>query len=151
MAETVLEVRDVSKSFPAVRALDHVSLNLRQHEILGLVGENGAGKSTLLKILAGVYSADSGEIILRGKKIAPRSPKEAGECGIAMVFQEQSLLPNISVRENIFLGNEEHFIHFAVINWQQMSVEARKQFDKVGSTVESRRLTPRTSRSPNAK
>ncbi|MFB0545492.1 MAG: sugar ABC transporter ATP-binding protein [Anaerolineae bacterium] len=135
MTEVVLEVQEVSKSFPGVQALDHVNLELRRHEILGLVGENGAGKSTLLKILVGLYTADSGEMILRGQSIQPRSVKEAGEHGVAMVFQEHSLLPNLTVRENIFLGNEEPFLRWGVINWKKMSEEAEKQLAKVGSPV----------------
>ena len=135
MGEIVLEVQDVSKAFPGVRALDRVSLDLRRHEILGLVGENGAGKSTLVKILAGVYDADSGEILLRQKQISPKTVKEAGEYGIAMVFQEQSLLPNLSVQENIFLGNEEPFLRFGVINWRKMAAAARAELAKVGVSV----------------
>jgi ribose transport system ATP-binding protein len=131
----VLQVRDISKSFPGVRALDHVNLEVRRHEILGIVGENGAGKSTLLKILTGVYFQDSGDILLRDQEVRPKSVKDARECGLAMVFQEQSLLPNLTVRENIFLGNEEPFLSHGVINWGKMNAEARKQLQKVGSSI----------------
>ena len=136
MTELVLECREVSKSFPGVRALDDVSLELRQHEILGLVGENGAGKSTLVKILAGVYSADAGQMLVRDKEVSPGTVKEARSLGIAMVFQEQSLLPNLTVRENMFLGDEEPFLRFGVINWKKMNVEARKQLAKVGVDID---------------
>ncbi len=139
--EIVLEVREVSKAFPGVQALDRVSLELRRHEILGLVGENGAGKSTLLKILVGLYTADSGEIVLCDQPFQPRSVKEAGENGVAMVFQEQSLLPNLTVRENIFLGNEEPFMRWGIINWKKMSQEAEKQLAKVGSPVSAEAYT----------
>lgn len=131
MDEYVLEVRNISKSFPGVKALDDVDLAVKPNEIIGLVGENGAGKSTLLKILIGVYQPDGGDLIIRGEKVQIRSVKDAEDHGLAMVFQEQSLLPNLSVRENIFLGNEEQFIKFGMINWGKMDKEARRQLDKV--------------------
>lgn len=131
MAEIVLEVRNVSKGFPGVQALDKVNLQIREHEIVGLVGENGAGKSTLLKILIGAYQPDQGEVLVRGKAVRPRSVKEATDAGLSMVFQEQSLLPNLTIRENIFLGHEEMFTRFGVINWKKMDQEARKQLAKV--------------------
>jgi ribose transport system ATP-binding protein len=127
----VLEVRNISKSFPGVQALDHVSFEVRENEIVGLVGENGAGKSTLLKILIGAYQPDEGEILVGGQSVRPRSVKEASEYGLAMVFQEQSLLSNLTVRENIFLGNEEPFIRYGVINWKKMDQAARVQLQKV--------------------
>ena len=131
MSEVALEVRNVSKAFPGVQALDHVSFEVRENEIVGLVGENGAGKSTLLKILIGVYQPDEGEVLVGGQSVRPRSVKEASDCGLAMVFQEQSLLSNLTVRENIFLGNEEPFIRYGVINWKKMDQAAQKQLEKV--------------------
>ena len=131
MSEVALEVRSVSKAFPGVQALDHVSFEVRENEIVGLVGENGAGKSTLLKILIGVYQPDEGEVLVGGESVRPRSVKEASDCGLAMVFQEQSLLSNLTVRENIFLGNEEPFMRFGVINWKKMDQAAQKQLEKV--------------------
>ena len=131
MGEYVLEVRNISKSFPGVKALDDVDLAVKPNEIVGLVGENGAGKSTLLKILIGAYQPDEGDFLIRGEKVQIRSVKEAEDHGLAMVFQEQSLLPNLSVRENIFLGNEEQFIKFGTINWGKMDKEARRQLEKV--------------------
>jgi len=131
MSEVALEVRNVSKAFPGVQALDHVSFEVRENEIVGLVGENGAGKSTLLKILIGVYQPDEGEVLVGGQSVRPRSVKEASDCGLAMVFQEQSLLSNLTVRENIFLGNEEPFMRYGVINWKKMDQAAKKQLEKV--------------------
>ena len=131
MDEYVLEVRNISKSFPGVKALDQVDLVVKQNEIVGLVGENGAGKSTLLKILIGAYQPDEGEFFIRGQEVQVKSVKEAEDHGLAMVFQEQSLLPNLSVRENIFLGNEEQFLRFGVINWKKMDQEAKRQLEKV--------------------
>ena len=131
MDEYVLEVRNISKSFPGVMALDQVDLRVKPNEIVGLVGENGAGKSTLLKILIGAYQPDEGEIFIRGQEVQVKSVKDAEDHGLAMVFQEQSLLPNLSVRENIFLGNEEQFLRFGVINWKKMDQEAERQLEKV--------------------
>jgi ribose transport system ATP-binding protein len=131
MSEVALEVRSVSKAFPGVQALDHVSFEVRENEIVGLVGENGAGKSTLLKILIGVYQPDEGEVLVGGQSVRPRNVKEASDCGLAMVFQEQSLLSNLTVRENIFLGNEEPFMRYGVINWKKMDQAAQKQLEKV--------------------
>lgn len=131
MSEIVLEAKNVSKSFPGVQALDNVSFEVRRHEIVGLVGENGAGKSTLLKILIGAYQLDEGQLILRSKPIQIQSVKGAYDLGLSMVFQEQSLLPNLTVRENIYLGHEDKFIKFGVINWQTMNKEAKRQLDKL--------------------
>ncbi|HWS44013.1 MAG TPA: sugar ABC transporter ATP-binding protein [Pseudoflavonifractor sp.] len=104
--EYKIEMRDICKSFPGVNALDHVSLNLLPGEVLILLGENGAGKSTLMKVLAGVYSADAGEIYYKGNKVELHSTRDAEACGIYMIYQELNLVPDISVAENIFLGRE---------------------------------------------
>jgi ribose transport system ATP-binding protein len=134
--DTVLEVRSVSKHFPGVQALADVSLHLKRHEIVGLVGENGAGKSTLLKILIGAYQPDEGEILVRGKPVQIHSVKDATEVGLAMVFQEQSMLPNLTVRENIYLGHEESFSRMGMINWKRMDSEARRQLAKVDLDID---------------
>jgi ribose transport system ATP-binding protein len=127
----VLELDQVSKRFPGVVALDGVSVEVRAHEVLGLVGENGAGKSSLMKVLAGIYTPDSGTIRLRGQAIRPQTVRQATEHGIAMVFQEQSLLTNISVAENLFLGNEDRFVTGGVINWKAMHAAARTLLERV--------------------
>jgi ribose transport system ATP-binding protein len=134
--EVVLEVRNVSKAFPGVQALQEVSLKVKRHEIVGLVGENGAGKSTLLKILIGAYQPDEGEVLVRGKPVHPHSVKDATDYGLAMVFQEQSMLPNLTVRENIYLGHEESFSRMGVLNWKKMDEEARRQLAKVNLKVD---------------
>lgn len=141
MDEIVLEVQGVSKSFPGVQALDKVDLQVKEHEIVGLVGENGAGKSTLLKILIGAYQPEEGDVLIRGEKIQIKSVKDAEDHGLAMVFQEQSLLPNLSVRENIFLGNEEQFLRWGVINWKKMDQEASRQLEKVKLSIDPRTYT----------
>lgn len=107
--QPLVVMKKICKSFPGVRALDGVSIEVMPQEIVGLVGENGAGKSTLMKVLAGIYQPDSGEIIFNGQKVFIRDPQQARNLGIAMVFQEQAVLPNLMVYENIFLGNEKKF------------------------------------------
>ncbi len=139
--DTVLRVENISKSFSGVQALSNVSLELKENEIIGLVGENGAGKSTLVKILAGVYSKDAGEIFIKGKKTTPKNVREAEELGIGMISQEQSVLPNITVAENIFLGRMEKFTRFGVINWRKLNQEAKKQLEKIRCPVSWRAYT----------
>jgi ribose transport system ATP-binding protein len=105
-APPLLELRGISKQFPGVRALDDVSLTIAAGEVHMLLGENGAGKSTLMKILYGAYQADGGEIRYRGERVAITSPAEGRRLGIAVIFQEFSLVPFLSVADNIFLGRE---------------------------------------------
>jgi general nucleoside transport system ATP-binding protein len=105
-APVVLEMRGVTKTFGAVRANDDVSITLRRGEILGLLGENGAGKSTLMKILYGLYSPDEGEIFVDGERVEIRDPKDAVSRGIGMVHQHFTLIPPLTVAENIVLGAE---------------------------------------------
>ncbi len=104
--EVVLEARAISKAFPGVKALDAVDLTLRSGRLTALLGENGAGKSTLMNVIAGVLPADSGELILRHQSIRLSSPRDAHAHGIAMIHQELSLVPDLTVAENIFLGRE---------------------------------------------
>ena len=102
----VLKMTDINKRFPGVIALEGVDFKLRKGEVHGLVGENGAGKSTLVKILMGIYAKDGGTIIIDGKKVDIRKPEEAHGYGIGMIFQELSLIPQLNVAQNIYLGIE---------------------------------------------
>src|SRR5436190_11177543 len=104
--ELLLEMRNISKSFPGVNALKGVNFSIRKGEIVCLLGENGAGKSTLMKILTGVHQPDSGEIYFEGSKVEFKQTREAFGLGISIVFQEFNLCPNLSAMENLFLGNE---------------------------------------------
>jgi ribose transport system ATP-binding protein len=101
-----LEMRGISKRFPGVVALDRVDFSVRGGEIHSLIGQNGAGKSTLMNILSGIYAADEGEILIDGEPVSIGHPREALRHGIGTVYQELSLLPNLSVADNIFLGRE---------------------------------------------
>lgn len=102
----LLAARRISKSFPGVRALEEVSIDLQQGEVLAVIGENGAGKSTLMKILAGVQRADSGQIVLNGQPVRVTSPRDAQQHGIALIHQELNLCTNLNVAGNIMLGHE---------------------------------------------
>ena len=138
MTEPVLALVDVSKSFPGVRALKDVSITVGPGEIVGLVGENGAGKSTLMKILSGVYRPDAGRILVGGVPVTLTSAAEANARGIGMVFQEQSLLTNLTVGENIYLGNEAQVTRFGIVDWRRLYDAAARQLAKVSLAVDPR-------------
>jgi ribose transport system ATP-binding protein len=134
----MLAVEHVSKGFAGVQALDDVSVEIGVNEVVGLVGENGAGKSTLMRILAGVYSPDRGSLKLDGAPVSLRSPREANLNGIGIVFQEQSLLLNLTVGENIYLGQEVEFTRLGLINRRRLNAAARRQLDKVEVDIDPR-------------
>ena len=127
----VLEIINVNKSFPGVKALSEVNLHINANEVVGIIGENGAGKSTLLKILTGVYDLDTGEVRMNGAPTRVTDPQSAAKNGIAMVFQEQSILPTLSVAENIFLGREQEFVKAGFLNKRRMNEAARRELEKV--------------------
>ncbi len=127
----VLEVRGATKSFPGVKALDDVSLRIGKNEVVGLIGENGAGKSTLLKVLNGVHSVDEGELRVNGRATRLDGPRDAFDHGIAMVYQEQSILPTLSVAENVFLGREGEFLRWGVLDRAAMNEAAKVELRKV--------------------
>jgi ribose transport system ATP-binding protein len=141
----LVAVDDVKKRFPGTQALAGVSLHARPHEIVGIVGENGAGKSTLLKILAGLEQPDSGSIRVNGQRVELRSVGEATRRGISMVSQEGSLIPNLSVAENVFLGHESRFVRFGTIDWRRLHEAARVQLRRVGTDIDPRTDTWRLS------
>ena len=122
--KTVLEMRNIHKSFPGVRALQGVDFTLCEGEIHALMGENGAGKSTLIKVLTGVYTKDEGEIFIKGKEKAViiRSPQDAQRLGISTVYQEITLCPNLSVAENMYIGRTSNIYQ----NWKKMNEDADK-------------------------
>ena len=118
----VLEMRGICKYFPGVRALENVDFTLREGEIHALMGENGAGKSTLIKVLTGVYPKDGGDIRLAGKEAHIRSPQDAQNTGIATVYQEITLCPNLTVAENMFIGRTKG----PLTNWGKINKDAGK-------------------------
>src|SRR5215212_2973096 len=122
----LMEMRDITKSFPGVRALDGVSFDLYKGEFHALVGENGAGKSTLMKVLGGVYPHPQygGEILIEGRARRFSSVCEAEAAGIAVIYQELSLVKEMSIGENIFLGREPR--RFGIIQWETLYSRARK-------------------------
>ena len=106
--EACLQVKNISKVFPGVKALTDLSVDFYPGEAHALVGENGAGKSTLIKIIAAVYTATEGKVYLDGKECDFKSPKEALDAGIAVIQQELSIAPDLTVAQNIYLGCEPH-------------------------------------------
>ena len=134
MAEIILDMRNITKTFPGVKALDNVNLQVEKGEIHALVGENGAGKSTLMNVLSGVYpfGTYSGEIVFEGKKCEFRNVKDSEKVGIAIIHQELALNPFMTIAENIFLCNE--CARNGIINWDYTRQEARKLMKKVGLT-----------------
>ena len=145
MSDIAYSVHGVSKNFVGVRALDDVSIEVKRHEVVGLVGENGAGKSTLLKILSGIYRPDSGSVFLHGQPVRFRSVAHAMKMGVAMVFQEQSLLPNISVAENVYLGNEGSAVRHGLYRWPLLRRRAAEKLGAIGSNVSPRSRTEQLS------
>ncbi|MBN9270277.1 MAG: sugar ABC transporter ATP-binding protein, partial [Mesorhizobium sp.] len=112
----ILELRQLTKVYARVAAVESIDFTLLKGEVHALLGENGAGKSTLTKMIAGVVSPTSGTIVLDGKDITLRTPSDALAAGIAMVFQETSLVPSMTVAQNLFLGNEHFFNRVRGIN-----------------------------------
>ena len=127
MSEFAVEMRGISKSFGGIRALDHVSFAVRGGEVHALLGENGAGKSTLMKILSGAYRRDDGEIRIGGKEVEIGNPHVSRELGIGIIYQELVLAPDLSVAENIFLGELPGFIP-----WKELQERSRTILKKIG-------------------
>lgn len=135
MSENILlEMRQIDKQFPGVHALDHVDFKVRAGEIHALMGENGAGKSTLMKVLTGLYTKDSGEIIFDGQEVSFHSPLESQKAGISTIYQEINLIPYLSVAENIFIGREP--MNRMGIDWKAMRRKAEEILREMGIEVD---------------
>ena len=128
--EKIIEIKNLTKYFPGVTALDNIDLDIHQGEVHILVGENGAGKSSLIKILCGIYQADDGQIYYRGEEYAPQQTQDAIQAGIRVVYQELNLLTYLSVAENIFFENLPS--KTGVVDRKKLNSEAQKMLDKVG-------------------
>ena len=126
MTEPILQVKNIQKRFPGVHALKGVDFEVRPGEIHALLGENGAGKSTLIKIIAGVHTPDSGEIYMNSKPVTFAKPREAQKVGVATMYQELSLYPELTVAENIFMGHapRRHFGPINIMDWNSMFTRA---------------------------
>jgi ribose transport system ATP-binding protein len=127
----VLELKDISKRFVNLQALDHVNFDLYEGETHALVGENGAGKSTLMRILAGLYTEYEGEYLLEGNPLHLQSPRDALNRGIGMIHQELSVMPELSVAENLFLGRQLT-TRLGSINWKRMNSIAQDELAQLG-------------------
>ncbi|HWT00304.1 MAG TPA: ATP-binding cassette domain-containing protein [Pyrinomonadaceae bacterium] len=132
----LLEMREITKTFPGVKALDGVTFDLRAGEIHALVGENGAGKSTLMKILGAVYTDYGGEILIEGRPVSFNGVRDSEAAGVAIVFQELSLVKDMTVGENIFLGREPR--RFGVIRWDELYGGAQKLLDDLHLQIDPR-------------
>ena len=139
MADNILlRMKNISKSFPGVKALDKVNLELRAGEVHALLGENGAGKSTLIKVLGGIYSLDEGEIEIEGKKVSIESVHDASRNNISIIHQELVLVPYMTVAENIYLGRESG--KGFTVNISKMEKDAQKILDDLGMDIDAREL-----------
>src|SRR3954471_21174214 len=130
-----LEITNLSKFFPGVRALDDVSMTVEPGEIRALLGENGAGKSTLGKIVAGVYARSQGSALLDGAELGELDEKAAGDLGIGIVHQEGSLVPQLSVAENVFAGRQPTS-WLGQVNFRQMRDQSRSLIAELGVDID---------------
>jgi rhamnose transport system ATP-binding protein len=133
-APSALELRNVTKAFPGVVALDSVSFDVKPGEVHALLGENGAGKSTLIKIVSGVYRPDQGELHVNGQPVNLANPGEAQHLGIATIYQEFSLYPELTVAENIFAGHMPRTFFGTTLDWGKAKREARNLLDSLEAT-----------------
>lgn len=134
MGQYLIELVDVSKSFPGVKALDKVSFNLKSGEVHALLGENGAGKSTLMKIISGIYARDEGAYLIDGENIEHLTPQKAAAHGIAIIHQELNMCQDLTVAENMFLGREKKRMGF--IDQASLNQDAKEILDKLQMDID---------------
>lgn len=135
---TILKVENVSKSFPGVKALDGVSMEIRQGEVLALLGENGAGKSTLINVLSGIHVLDEGQLHYMGNPVSLRNPQDAKELKISVVHQELAFVPMLSVAENLYIntyGNPKK----RLVNWNEVYAQAKEAIDGISLDIDLKR------------
>ena len=138
MSETILELRDITKIFPGVRALDKVQFTLKKGEIHALMGENGAGKSTFIKVITGVHQAEEGEMLLDGQVVQFKGTRDAQKAGIAAIYQHVTAYPHLSVAENIFVGHLKR--RFGLVQWKEMYEEADRLLGELNADFNSHEL-----------
>lgn len=133
----ILRLEGICKSFPAVKALDQINLSVAAGEVRGLVGENGAGKSTLIKVITGAYDKDAGKIIFEGNEITRNSPITSKKLGIYAVYQEVMIAPDLTIAENLFLGNQPK--RGLIVDWGKMYQESEEFLRDIGLEVDVKR------------
>ena len=138
MAQTILELRGITKIFPGVKALNNVQFDLRPGEIHALMGENGAGKSTFIKVIMGVHQAEEGEMFLDGQKVQFKSTRDAQKAGIAAIYQHVTAYPHLTVAENIFVGHLK--MRHGMVQWKQMHQEADALLQELNADFDSHEL-----------
>ena len=129
--EPLLQVKNIAKEFPGVKALEDISIDFYPGECHALVGENGAGKSTLIKIIASIYKPTRGEVILDGKVCNFKTPKDALDAGIAVIEQETAIAPHLTVAENMYLGCEPKKAN-GLLDRKKMEADAQAVLDEMG-------------------
>lgn len=139
MSQAILQLSDIDKAFPGVKALDSASLNVYPGRVMALMGENGAGKSTLMKVLTGIYTKDSGTIHYQGQPAAFKGPRDSQQAGISIIHQELNLIPELTIAENIFLGRE-FTSALGRIQWDTMYAEADKLLRRLNVKHSSKQL-----------
>lgn len=138
LSEVIVELKNIMKFFPGVTALKNMSIQLKRGEVHGLIGENGAGKSTLIKVLTGVYKPDEGEIIVNGKKVKFQNPNEAKDEGISCVYQELNIVQELSVTDNMFMGN--YIKKGALLDYPTMREKVNEIMDSMNQSVDPEAL-----------
>jgi len=140
LSDYVLELNNITKIFPGVKALDNVHFQLKRGEIHALMGENGAGKSTFIKVITGVHAPDGGEILLDGQKVTFKNPKEASKASIAAIYQHGTCYPFLSITENIFTGHEIYKKGVKLLDWATMNAKAKGLLQGLGSDLNPKTL-----------
>ena len=136
MNDIIVSMHDICKSFPGVKALDHVDFELRSGEVMALLGENGAGKSTLMKVLSGVYTRDSGDMEIQGKAYGNLTPKQAQAAGVAIIHHDHNMCRHLTVAEKTFLGREK--VRGVVLNQREMEAEAAEVLGRLKIDISPR-------------
>jgi ribose transport system ATP-binding protein len=136
--ESLFELKGITKIYPGVVALDKVSFDLKPGDVHVLCGENGAGKSTLIKIMSGAEFQDAGTIVFQGKERTFKDPQDAQRSGVATIYQEFNLIPEMTIAQNLFLGREPKKFLNSTIEWKKVWKDAETYFDMIGVKLDVR-------------